>query len=124
MSMQLVRWVDVAEETISQEVRRQVIWGEKATLARFSFAKGAHVLAHKHDSEQHTCVIEGAIKARVGNESSKEVIVHAGEVLVIPPNVAHEVWVLQDSLLLDFFAPDRKDWRSGQHNYLAGRQNA
>jgi unsaturated pyranuronate lyase len=119
--MQLIRWGEVATETISPDVNRQVIWGEKATLARFSFTKGAHISAHKHDSEQHTCVLSGAIRALVGATEAKEVVVQADEVLVIPANVPHEVWILEDSLLLDFFSPSRQDWLAGSHQYLAGR---
>ncbi len=31
----------------------------------------------------------------------------AGEELVNPPEVASEVWVLQDTVVLDFFSPTR-----------------
>jgi quercetin dioxygenase-like cupin family protein len=118
--MQLVRWTEVATEKISPNVHRQVIWGEQATLARFFFAQDAHVSAHKHESEQHTCVVAGAIRARIAGEE-KEVIVRAGEVLLIPGGVEHEVWALEDSEVVDFFAPARRDWLVGAHQYLAGR---
>lgn len=119
--MQLIRWSDLPIEVISTDVSRQVVWGEKATLARFHFAKGAHVSSHQHESEQHTCIVQGAIKARIATEGDKEVLVRVGEVLIIPANVEHEVWVLEDSILVDFFAPARHDWLTGSHQYLAGR---
>ncbi len=46
----------------------------------------------------------------------------AGEVLVIPPEVEPEVWVLQDTVVLDFFAPTRHDWRERPPQYLKGKQ--
>ncbi len=117
--MQLIRWSDVPVEEISPTVRRQVLWGENGTLARFTFAKGTHVSAHRHKSEQHTCVLEGGIRAKLSGVDA-ELLVKAGEVLLIPGDVEHEVWVLEDSVLLDFFAPARDDWTQGAHRYLAG----
>ncbi len=117
--MQLIRWSEVPVEEISPTVRRQVLWGKNGTLARFLFDKGTHVSAHKHESEQHTCVVQGAIKAKLAGEDS-EIVVRAGEVLLIPGDVEHEVWVLEDSILMDFFAPARQDWLKGAHRYLAG----
>ena len=46
----------------------------------------------------------------------------AGEVLVIPPEVEPEVWVLQDTVVLDFFAPTRPDWRESLPQYLKRKQ--
>jgi len=118
--MNLVRWAELTAESIGPNVVRQVTSGENATLARFQFSKGAHVSAHVHESEQYTCVLQGAIRARVAGEPA-EVCVYAGEVLLIPASTEHEVWVLEDSLLLDFFAPPRLDWLAGVHQYLEGR---
>jgi quercetin dioxygenase-like cupin family protein len=117
--MSLVPWVELPVESIGPSVVRQVISGEEGTLARFRFAKGAHVSAHAHQNEQYTCVLEGAIRARVGTEPT--LCVTAGAVLVIEANREHEVWALEDSLLLDFFAPPRLDWLAGHHQYLEGR---
>ena len=46
-----------------------------------------------------------------------EIVVRAGEVLLIPASVEHEVWVLEDSLVFDFFAPPREDWRAGHERF-------
>ena len=40
---------------------------------------------------------------------------------MIEANKEHEVWALEDSLLLDFFAPPRLDWLTGHQQYLEGR---
>jgi quercetin dioxygenase-like cupin family protein len=118
--MNLVRWAELPAEQIGEHVVRQATSGEKATLARFRFAKGTHVSAHAHESEQYTCVLQGAIRAQLAGEPA-DVCVREGEVLLIPPNVQHEVWVLEESLLLDFFVPPRLDWLAGRHQYLEGR---
>jgi quercetin dioxygenase-like cupin family protein len=114
--MRLMRWAEVPVETLSTNVSRQVIWGQQSTLARFAFAKGTHVSAHAHDSEQHTCVMQGVIKIHVAG--SPPVVAKAGEMLLIPGGLEHEVWVMEDSVVIDFFASSRVDWRELAHQYL------
>ena len=116
--MQPVNWQTVPTERIADGVERQVIWGEKSTLARFRFGKGTHVARHDHASEQVTCVIEGALRMQL---EGRDLQIGSGEVLVIPPDVEHEVWFLEDSVVIDFFAPPRDDWKAGQSHYLAGQ---
>ena len=52
--------------------------------------------------EQITYLLEGALKFIVQGE---EILVRAGEVLVIPSNVPHRAEALEDSLDLDIFCP-------------------
>lgn len=115
--MQIVRWDNVTAEPITDAVIRQVVWGTQANLTRFAITKGAHVSTHSHPAEQFTCVLEGVMKLRIGDE---EVVLKAGDMLVIPSEAEHEAWVLEDAVLLDFFAPRREDWRQGDNQYLKG----
>lgn len=116
--MEPVRWEDVPREKLAEGVERQVVWGERGTLARFTFAKGIHVSPHKHEAEQHTCLLEGTMRVRV---EGRDIELRAGQVLVLPPWAEHEVWFLEDCVVLDFFAPPREDWKRGSHAYLQGR---
>jgi quercetin dioxygenase-like cupin family protein len=114
------RWESVEQEKLGEGVARQVLWGERGTLARFRFAAGTHVSPHAHPSEQFTCMVQGAMRVRVGRE---ETVLRAGQILIVPPDAEHEVWVLEESVVLDFFAPPRDDWKQGRHQYLAGGAN-
>jgi len=116
--MEIIRWSEVPQEPLAEGVARRVVWGERATLARFEFAKGMHATRHQHEAEQHTCVERGALRIASGG---REWTVRAGEMLLIPGHTAHEVWALEDSVVLVFFAPARDDWKSedGSH-YLTG----
>ena len=60
LRMSLVRWAELPVESIGPSVVRQGISGPEGALARFRFAKGVHVSTHAHESEQYTCVLEGA----------------------------------------------------------------
>lgn len=115
--MEPVRWDDIPREKLSATLERQTVWGEKATLARFTLAQGTHIAKHKHENEQFTTLLSGAMKM---NLAGRELTLRAGDVLVIPPWAEHEVWVLEDTVVLDFFVPLRQDWRQGQQQYLQG----
>ncbi len=114
--MELARWEQTPVEALSQTVWRQVIWGAKGNLTRFTLASGAHVLSHQHQAEQFTSVDQGVLRLRVGAETH---ILRAGDLLVIPANTEHEAWALEDTVVLDFFAPPRNDWRDGHDDYLS-----
>ncbi len=115
--MEAVKWETIPVETITQGVERQVLWGDQANLARLSLAKGTHVSKHAHPAEQFTCVLSGALRVDLGG---RELRLSAGELIVIPGEVAHEVWALEDTIVWDFFAPPRHDWKTGRSAYLAG----
>jgi quercetin dioxygenase-like cupin family protein len=118
--MKVISWTNIPVETLSNNVHRQVVWGKSSTLARFSFAKDLHVTAHRHDSEQYTCVMQGALKLRTAE--NPPITLTAGEMLLIPGGIEHEVWVLEDSIVIDFFAPSRLDWQEGSHQYLTANE--
>ena len=56
--------------------------------------------------------------AELGEDGEREVIVRAGEVLVIPSNLPHRAIALEDTLDVDVFNPPRQDWLSGNDAYL------
>ena len=112
-----IRWNDIPKEKIGAGIERQVIWGDKGTLARFQFAQGVHIPPHKHEGEQHTFVLEG--KMRI-NAAGRDFELQAGEVLVVPTWIEHEVWFLEACVVLDFFSPPRDDWKQGREAYLKG----
>jgi quercetin dioxygenase-like cupin family protein len=116
--MEPSRWQDIPVEELAEGVRRQVLWGENATVASISLARGKHVSRHKHESEQFTSLVSGSMRM---NLAGQELVLRAGDVLIIPPWVEHEVWALEDCVVVDYFAPPRHDWKEGNSRYLTGR---
>jgi quercetin dioxygenase-like cupin family protein len=118
------RWSDIPVEPLNPLIGRQFVVGTGTMLARVLLAKGAHVPLHSHVNEQITYILSGSLKflMREGGEP-REVIVHAGEVLCIPPSVPHEAFALEDTVDLDIFNPPRQDWIDGTDAYLRD-QNA
>ena len=65
-----------------------------------------------------TYILSGALRFHMGEAGEKEVIVRAGEVLVIPSNLPHSATALEDTLDVDVFSPPREDWLAGTDRYL------
>ena len=101
------RWSDIAAEAITPAIARRYITGERMTVARFELKRGGLVPLHAHENEQVSIVIEGALRFRI---DGREIIVRSGEVMQIPPNVPHEVEVIEDTVVFDVFSPLRQDW--------------
>ena len=113
--MEYQTWESVPLEVMSDMISRKIITGDKAMVAQVFLKKGAVVPEHHHESEQITCILEGALKFEI---EGKEIIVHKGEVLSIPSNVPHRAVAMEDTLDLDIFSPIRVDWLTGQDDYL------
>jgi quercetin dioxygenase-like cupin family protein len=98
---------------------RQFVHGDQGMLARLLLRKGCIVPRHSHMNEQITYVLEGALKFVLGDgENRDEVVVRAGGLLVIPPNLPHSAEALEDTIDIDVFTPPRADWIDGSDAYL------
>ncbi|MGD0894256.1 MAG: cupin domain-containing protein [Terracidiphilus sp.] len=111
----LTRWADVEVEAMNSLIGRQFVVGSNTMLARVLLKKGAHVPLHSHHNEQISYILDGALKFHI---EGREVVVHAGEVLCIPPHVPHEAFALEDTVDLDIFNPPRQDWIDRDDAYL------
>ena len=109
------KWDDIEVEQLSSHIGRQFIVGSNVMIARVLLKKGAVVPMHHHHNEQVSYILEGALKFFI---DGKEVVVRAGEVLCIPPNVPHEAHALEDTIDLDVFNPPRQDWIDRDDSYL------
>ncbi len=112
------RWDDMPVETVKPLLGRRLITGDRMMLAHVYLKKGCIVPLHHHDNEQLTYVLDGALKFWIGSEDGEEIVVHAGEVLVIPSNVPHKAEALVDTLDVDIFCPPRQDWLDKTDDYL------
>ncbi len=112
---QLIRWSDVKEERMNDKITRKLAVGKNEMIGRLTLAKGATVPPHKHLAEQITMVISGSLRFTI---DGKDIMVKAGDVLVIPPNVVHSAVALEDCDDIDSFSPLREDWLTGDDAYL------
>ena len=114
------RWDEMTAEPLRGSITRRMITGGAMMIAEVRLAKGDAVPVHSHHNEQITHIIEGALRFRLGERQDREVVVRAGEVLVIPPNEPHSAYAVEDTIDIDIFSPPREDWLSGTDAYIRG----
>jgi quercetin dioxygenase-like cupin family protein len=112
------RWDELPPEKLKGGLTRRLITGDRMMIAHVYFKKGDDVPRHSHENEQITYVIEGALRFHLGANGEREVLVRAGEVLVIPSHLPHSAVALEDTLDVDVFNPPRQDWLAGTDTYL------
>ncbi len=117
--LKYIKWSEVENEELKPGLGRQLVTGQNLMLARVYLKKGVVVPEHSHENEQLTYILEGALKFWI---DGKEIVVHAGEVLCIPPHMPHKAEAVEDTVDLDVFYPPRQDWLSKSDAYLRTAQ--
>ncbi|PYS51064.1 MAG: cupin domain-containing protein [Acidobacteria bacterium] len=112
------RWDDIPAESLNPLLTRKLITGDRIMMSQLVLKKGCVVPAHKHENEQITYVLSGALKFEV---NGNDITLRTGDVLHIPSNVVHAAIALEDTLDLDVFSPPRQDWLDGTDDYLRGK---
>ncbi len=112
------RWIDVPAQDLTASIRRQYLTAERVTIARFELKRGGVVPRHSHPNEQVSCVLSGVLTFRFDGQ---EIVVRAGEMMQIPGGLAHEVEVVEDTLVIDVFSPVRQDWIDKTDTYFVSR---
>ena len=114
-------WDAVTHEKVTDDIHRRLFTGERMMLAHVYLDKGAIVPTHKHENEQLTWIVSGALKFWIGEEDSpdrEEFILGPGEVMYIPSNVPHKAEAMEDTFDVDVFSPPRQDWLDGTDSYF------
>jgi quercetin dioxygenase-like cupin family protein len=114
-TLEKTSWKTMEIEPLNDKLSRQMISGENATISQLLLKKGAAVPRHSHMNEQYSWIISGALKFVFDD---REILVGAGEILIIPANVAHSAVALEDTVDVDIFAPRREDWIRKEDSYL------
>ena len=110
-------WKSTEVEKLNDTISRQMISGDNATISQLFLQRGAIVPRHSHVNEQYSWIISGALKSVFDD---REIVIDAGEVLVIPPNVPYSAVALEDAVDVDVFSPRREDWILKEDAYLRG----
>ncbi len=110
-----VSWSSIAVEELNPLLGRQFVVGQNVMLARVLLQKGCVVPEHSHHNEQITYILAGCLKFGI---DGREIVVNAGEVLTIPPNMPHWAEAMADTVDLDIFNPPRADWINKTDAYL------
>jgi quercetin dioxygenase-like cupin family protein len=117
--LQHIPWHTVGLEELNPLLHRQFVVGQEIMVARVLLKKGCIVPEHSHHNEQITYILDGALKFWI---DGREIVVHAGEVLTIPPNMPHKAEAVEDTVDLDIFNPPRADWINKTDQYLRDKK--
>lgn len=113
--LQHISWDAIPLEHLNPLLDRHFVVGKNIMISRVLLKKGSIVPEHHHVNEQITYILEGALKFWI---DGKEIVVGAGEVLTIPPNMPHRAEAIEDTVDLDVFNPPRADWMNKDDSYL------
>jgi quercetin dioxygenase-like cupin family protein len=87
--------------------RRRII-GDHMMVSDVLLSRGFTLATHQHENEQFVVLLSGHCTFGIGNKGEagyREVEVHGGQVLVLPPNVPHSCIAHEDTRILDLFSP-------------------
>jgi len=91
-----------------EKIERRRVVGKQAMLAWVRLEAGCQVPSHQHDNEQFAHILRGRVRFGLGEPGSlpyREVELGPGEVLQLPGGCLHSAHALEDSEVLDVFAP-------------------
>ena len=114
-NLEKTSWNAIEVEKLNDLLSRQMISGDNATVSQIYLKRGAIVPRHSHLNEQYSWIISGKLKFVFDD---REIVVGAGEFLLIPPNVPHSAIAEEDTVDVDIFAPRREDWIRKEDAYL------
>jgi quercetin dioxygenase-like cupin family protein len=109
------RLMELEAEQVNPGMTRRLLWGDRIMLSHLEFKRGAVVPVHEHDNEQITYCVSGLMRFTF---PTGELLLHGGEVLVIPSGVPHGAVMVEDTVEMDFFSPPRQDWIERTDVYL------
>ena len=102
----------VTRDSVGEGVCRSILGYDSALMmTHVTLRKGAVTPLHHHPHRQVSYVESGSFEVFIGREKR---ILKKGDCYFVPPDVDHGVAALEDSSLVDVFAPARADFLHGQ----------
>jgi quercetin dioxygenase-like cupin family protein len=87
--------------------RRMLSHSVTGLMVLYKIESGKTFALHNHPHAQYGVFLEGGGKFRVGDSVWD---MKSGDAYFIPPGVSHELKTEKESLILDFFTPEREDY--------------
>ena len=84
-----------------------LVHGEKTLMGQFEIAKGSAVPLHSHPHEQTGFMVSGKLRFTVEGEVTD---VESGDSWCIPGDAEHSAEALEDTVVVEVFAPVREDY--------------
>ena len=99
---------DVTVTPAGEGVERKVLgYSEKMMVCEIKLEKGAVIPSHAHPHEQCSTIVSGKVTYTVGDVTKE---VQGGDSVMIGPDVPHAIVALEETLVIDTFAPMSEDF--------------
>lgn len=103
-----VRDTDTVWESVGDGVKRKILgFDPELMMVRVTFCRGAVGPVHRHPHRQVTFIEYGSLEVNIGDRKR---VLKTGDCYFIPPEIDHGVVALEESSLIDVFAPAREDF--------------
>ncbi len=85
-------------------------------IVEVHFKAGAEGPLHEHFHEQVSYCVSGKLEFTVDGETC---MIGAGDSIYMPPDSLHGAKIIEDTVLLDIFTPQREDFLEQRAEFLA-----
>jgi quercetin dioxygenase-like cupin family protein len=92
--------------------RTTLAWDAQTMLCHFRMTRGARVPLHHHPAAQNGYVVSGRVRFQRGDGTSFEAV--AGTGYCFGPEETHGAEVVEESEVIECFAPMRPEYAEGQ----------
>ncbi len=102
------RWTELSKDVPMPLLERRRVIGERVMISQVRLQRGCVVPMHRHENEQFACILEGRLRfgfGEKGDPAYRQVDARGGDVVHLPSNVLHSAEAVEDTLVLDIFAP-------------------
>lgn len=100
-----------AVEMLPGIFRRTMVYNDKAMLCHFDLKRDAVIPLHQHPADQLGFVISGRAEFWYEIQDNATVVV-PGDSYIIPGGVVHGARMLEDTILIECFAPARPEYHN------------
>lgn len=108
---------DTTAVSTAEGVERTVlVHGGSMMAVQFQFTKGSCGAVHTHPHEQVGYVVKGRLILEIEGVKAE---IAAGDSYYVEPNVPHGVTILEATILLDVFTPQRMDFLAAEPQMTA-----
>jgi quercetin dioxygenase-like cupin family protein len=94
---------------LTDKISMRFVTTTQFTVSQWNVKAGAKLPVHSHVNELVTRVLKGEVKVHTGDTAYT---LHAGDVIIFPPNVTHGFTAITDIELYEQESPIRQDFLS------------
>jgi len=101
-------WSEIAWERVNESIDRKVVLGDRMMMVMYRMAQNQAWPEEVHEAEQGGYILEGRIELALPSQG-KKLLLGAGDGYLIPSRTPHSWRVLEETILIDFFSPPRRE---------------